>query len=259
MVFLRFLIASLALLLIGQTPFVAPLRATAAAVGSPVEYGAYHLGQNLRSFLSFYVRLSEINQENFVLKERVAELESRLVTLKEALRENRLLREQLDLGEGPTLGGLILAQIVGRPSGGEPSRVVISKGSDAGVREGAAVVVKNFLVGEVAEVSQRRATVRLLTDSEFLAAAMDRDSPDRARGLVKGRYGTSTVLEKVLPDEEMRVGDTVITSGEDEKFAKGLVLGKIESLAGAGADVFRSAKLQSLVDFSRLEEVFVIR
>lgn len=257
--FLRYLIASLILILLGRTPLIDPLHAAAAMIGDPLQYGAYRLGQNLSRFVSFWANLAELNQENFSLEEKIVELESRLAFFKELERENSLLREQLNLPENQALGNLVLAEVVGRSQSEGRSVLVINKGRAAGVRAGAAVVVKNFLLGEVVEVSSKRAEIRLVTDPNFSAAALDQDSPDRAQGLVKGRYGTGMVLEKVLPHEEINVGETMITSGEDGKFVKGLILGQVESVSGAGSQVFKSAKLKSPLDLNLLEEVFVIK
>ncbi len=121
------------------------------------------------------------------------------------------------------------------------------------------VVFKNFLLGEVFLVEPERAEVRLLTDHRFSAAALDQDSPERTRGLVTGQYGTTLTLQKVLPTERLVVGDTIITSGEDGKFSKGLILGTVKKILGQEAGVFKTAELDLLVNFDSLEEVFVVK
>lgn len=259
MVFIRYLAATAILILIGQTPLTDPLRSTAAAIGNPVQYGAYHLGQNLRSIFYFYTNLSKLDRENTRLREKIIELDSRLTALAETERENELLREQLNLPDTVNLGQLVLAEVVGRSQSGGHSRLIIDKGSAVGVTPGAAVVIKNILLGEVVEVSKKRSTVRLLTDPEFSAAVLDQDSPNRAKGLATGRYGTGIVFSKVLPHEEIAVGDTIITSGEDGKFVRGLILGQVESISGADTAVFKSSNMHSPVDFLLLEQVFVLK
>ena len=109
------------------------------------------------------------------------------------------------------------------------------------------------------ETKERRSVVRLTADPEFRVAALDQDSPDRARGLVRGQFGTKLLLEKVLPDESLAVGDTVITSGEDARFPKGLILGKISRILGQEVEVFKSAELDLSIDINSLEEVFILR
>jgi len=220
------------------------------------------LSQNIKREFDFILNIYRLRIENIELKERVLELESVLADHKELEKENILLRDQLGLpvgGQSLAEKNLVLARVIGRSARGGEATITIDKGLDDGVDEGAAVFFKNFLLGEVFSVEPKRARARLLTDSQFVAAALDQDSPDRARGLVGGQYGTTAVLQKVLPTENLVVGDTIITSGEDGKFKKGFVLGIVERVFGQEAGVFKGAKLRLLVDFDSLEEVFVTK
>lgn len=256
--FLRFLILSLLLIIIGQTPLVQPVRNLAATVVSPLQYGSYQLSQTLRHEFLFWTNLRNLPPENERLAQRVLQLESRLAELTEVERENEVLRSQLEIGTLVSSQNLLLAKIIGRSRADVRGELMIDQGT-AAVREGDVVVYQNFLLGAVVRVEERRSVVRLTTDPAFRAAALDQDSPDRARGLVRGQFGTRLLLEKILPDESLAVGDTVITSGEDGKFPKGLILGKISRILGQEAEVFKSAELNLMVDIGELEEVFVIK
>lgn len=256
--FIRLLLASLILIILGQTPLIRPLRGATAKVSNPLQYGVYRFSRNLKQELEFISNLRRLRTENLKLGEEISALESQLATLKELERENNVLREQLGVGEEVVPEKLVLVQIIGCSTRGGEAVLVVNRGSGSGIREGAAVVFKNFLLGEVFQIEPGRAKVRLLTDSQFSAAALDQDSPDRARGLVSGQYGTTVVLQKVLPTESLAVGDTIITSGEDEKFRKGLILGTIKRVLGREAEVFKSAELNLMIDFDSLEEAFVV-
>ena len=260
--FIRLLLLSLILIVLGQTPLIVPLRAISASVANPVQYSAYRLSQNLKRELEFVLNLGRLRVENIGLTERLLELESVLAISKELEEENNLLREQLGVlpvGRQGVERQLVLVAIIGRSARGGEATVTINKGSEAGLREGAAVVIKNLLLGEVFLVEPKRAKVRLLTDPQFVAAALDQDSPDRARGLVSGQYGTAIILQRILPTEFLAVGDTVVTSGEDSKFEKGLVLGTVRKILTSETAVFKAAELELVVDIDSLEEVFVVR
>lgn len=259
MTFIRLLLLSLVLIVLGQTPLITPIRSVSAKVANPLQYGVYRFSQNLKREFEFISRLRRLRLENLGLNERLLELESTLTTHKELEQENELLREQLGVNENFGDHELILVQVIGRSVRGGEATVTVDKGLSAGVREGAAVVFKDFLLGEVFQVESERAKVRLLTDPQFVAAALDQDSPDRARGLVCGQYGTTTVLEKVLPTESLVIGDTIITSGEDGKFEKGFILGTVKKISGQEAGVFKAAELDLMVSLDSLEEVFVMR
>lgn len=255
--FIRLLLASLILVVIGQTPLMTPIRAAAAKVTNPLQYGVYRFSQGLKQELDFVANLRRLRAENLKLVDEVLGLESILADYKETKRENEKLREQVGGASVPEK--FILARIVGRSAQGGEAVVTINRGSNSGVREGAVAVFKNLLLGEVFLVEPERAGVRLLTDHRFSAAALDQDSPERTRGLVTGQYGTTLTLQKVLPTEHLVVGDTIITSGEDGKFSKGLILGTVKKILGQEAGVFKTAELDLLINFDSLEEVFVTR
>jgi len=257
--FIRLLLLSLILIVLGQTPLIEPVREASAKVTNPLQYGTYRFSQNLKREFDFFWNLRRLRIENLRLSGRVVELESQLASLKELKRENQVLREQLGVRGNEERPELILSQIVGRSLGSGRATLIINRGRRAGVLEEAPVVFKNFLLGEVFAVEPERAQVRLLTDPQFSAAALDQDSPERTRGLVEGEYGTTAVLKRVLPTESLAVGDTIITSGEDGKFPKGLILGRVQKVRGQEAEVFKEAKLELLVDLGGLESVFVLR
>jgi rod shape-determining protein MreC len=257
--FIRLLLASLILVVLGQTPLVNPLQEAAARVSNPLQYGTYRFSQNLKRDLDFVGNLRRLYRENLHLNEKVSELESSLAHQRELERENKALKEQLAVSNETTERGLVLAQVVGRSSRGGEAILTVNQGTAAGVVEGAAVVSKNFLLGEVIAAEPQRSQIRLLTDSSFSAAALDQESPDRTRGLVRGQYGTAVMLERILPTEPLVVGDTIVTSGEDGKFAKGLILGRVRRTYGQEADVFKSAELELMVNLDLLEEVFIYR
>jgi rod shape-determining protein MreC len=65
------------------------------------------------------------------------------------------------------------------------------------------------------------------------------------------------VLEKVMSDETVQPGDTVLTSGGDQIFPKGLPVGTVTKVS-PGLELFLNIRVKPTVDLSRLEEVLVI-
>jgi rod shape-determining protein MreC len=65
-------------------------------------------------------------------------------------------------------------------------------------------------------------------------------------------------MKYLLRAEEAAVGDAVVTSGLGGNFPKGLMVGEIKKVDRRGHGVFQYAELVPSVDFTQLEEVFVI-
>jgi cell shape-determining protein MreC len=54
------------------------------------------------------------------------------------------------------------------------------------------------------------------------------------------------------------VGDVVVTSGLDQVYPKGLVVGRVR-FVGKGSGLFRDIRVEPSARFDRLEEVLVVR
>ena len=56
----------------------------------------------------------------------------------------------------------------------------------------------------------------------------------------------------------MQIGDTVVTSGFDGVYPKGLRLGWVSDVAKTEAEIFQEITVTPYVDFEKLEEVLVV-
>jgi rod shape-determining protein MreC len=98
--------------------------------------------------------------------------------------------------------------------------------------------------------------VLLITDHGSAVDAIVQAS--RARGVVGGAGARFCEMRYVLPDQEVRVGDRVITSGMDLVFPKGLLIGIVSEAGRRSSSMFRSVELKPAVDFAVLENVLVV-
>jgi cell shape-determining protein MreC len=117
------------------------------------------------------------------------------------------------------------------------------------------------LVGKVTQTSFGFSKVSLSTNSSFSTTAQDLSTG--AMGVAKGQGGGEIVLDNVVSSQELTIGDLVVTKGEIDINGIGilpnLVLGKITSINKNPSSLFQIAKLKTLVDFSDLSKVFIIK
>ncbi len=78
-------------------------------------------------------------------------------------------------------------------------------------------------------------------------------------GIVKGKYGTSLALEKILQSEVLNLADVIVTSGRDGKFIPGLILGTVSSIDFSPSDTLKSAILKLDYNISEITNVFVLK
>ncbi len=195
---------------------------------------------------------------------RIADLEAQLAELERENAELREFRNQNQLyvdlfnraAEAPQLER-IQANVIGQDTSPIFRSIIIDKGSRDGVQVGMPVEAARGLVGQVFRTSPNSAQILLITDN--ISSISARLSSSRALGLVQGGgLGGEMTLEWVDLENEIAVGDIVLTSGLNGEFPHDLVLGRVIEVERSEADLFQRAVLQPAVDFASLEIVFVI-
>jgi len=204
---------------------------------------------------SGYISLVDVRSENLKLHTAIKELSSRLVAGDEALLENQRLENLLDMKEAikpPTLG----AAVVGEDVSSWFRTLVIDRGATSGLRAGMAVVAADGVVGQVVKVAANTSRVLLLTDhASGIAATIQRS---RARGVVKGKGEGLCSLEFTTREEDVKVGDFVVTSGIGGVYLKGLPIGEVTMVKRGQYGIFQTVTIRPAINIAHLEEVLVI-
>jgi rod shape-determining protein MreC len=112
------------------------------------------------------------------------------------------------------------------------------------------------VVGQIVEVSSRQARLMLIIDRNSAADALIQRT--RARGIVKGSSGSECYLDYVMHEDDVQVGDQVVSSGLDGVYPKGLLVGTVAAVNFEGSDFFKAIQVTPAVDFDKLEEVMII-
>ena len=202
------------------------------------------------------VDLVRARNENVTLRARVQQLEEAGDRQSELEIENTRLRGLLDFRR--TLQGDILtARVVGRDATGLARTLVIDRGEEDGVVKGAAAVAPEGIVGQIFLASRHAARILLVSDHNSGVDALVQRT--RARGIVQGTIDSGCGLKYVKRTEDVQVGDTIVTSGLDGIFPRGLPIGRVVTVDKRGQGLFQSAEVAPRVDFDRLEEVLVAR
>lgn len=206
-----------------------------------------------------YVGLRGTRDENRRLQERVRALETQLEAGREQIGEAGRLREILELRPilpFPTM----TAQVIAREGVPWFRNITIDKGKDDGVKLSAPVLGVGGVMGRVVEVGPRAAKVQLLLDRDCGVGV--RIERTRTTAVVAGQVafsdsGTSELLMKYVPVlADVVVGDVVVTSGLDQIYPKGLVVGRVRSV-GKGSGLFKEVAVQPSANFEKIEEVMV--
>jgi len=223
-------------------------------ITSPVYKLVDEFMDSVSSTWYWYIWLVDTEAENRLLRLQVAGLRSENEQVEEIRLENERLRRLLAFRESADLSA-IPAEIIGEDSSGWSRTVLLNKGTDDGIVLGAPVVVTEGVVGRVVRAGAGEARVLLVTDPSSSVGALVQRS--RSRGVVRGN-SDDLHFEFVLRDDDIVVGDRIVTSGMGMSFPKGLLLGKAEIVYQERFGMFQTIEMKPAVDFSRLEEVLVL-
>jgi rod shape-determining protein MreC len=117
-----------------------------------------------------------------------------------------------------------------------------------------AVISATGVVGKVISVFKSTAQVLLINDQQSGVGTILEQS--RLQGVLKGKSSGQLVIDKIMPDEEVKPGDRVLTSGGDQIFPKGLIIGNVDRIE-KGPE-FLQVTVRPTAALNRLEEVLVI-
>ena len=232
---------------------VGTVVATEVLAPFQILYGGLQHG--VSGIWSDYINLVGVEQENLKLRERLAMLEAENSTLLEFRHENERLRALVGIGEAESLKGVIGSVIAYDPSNWERTAVV-NRGTLSGVQTGMAVVHNNGVVGQIVAAGPTASRVLLLTDHASGIDAVVQGS--RIRGVVEGSGERQCRLRFVLSEDEVKIGDRVISSGMDGVYPKGLLIGIVSDLRRSKSGLFQLIEVRPSVDLSRLENVMII-
>jgi len=200
-----------------------------------------------------YISLFRANRENQRLREQVGELTMRNSELESRAAEARRLAALFDFREAHADAPMLAARVIGGDAGAGRA-VYLNRGERDGVQPNMAVITPQGVVGKVLEVYSTTSQVLLLTDKNGGAGALLANS--RTQGAARGSGGPLLQLDYVSNDQEVAVGERVLTSGMDKIFPKDLPLGVVvETRPG---NPFKQIQVRPAARLDQLEEVLIL-
>lgn len=238
-----------------------PLRFVANYTIVPMQKGISYAGRYLSDISDNFDTLKEVRAENDELKSRVDELTIDNTRLRQEQYELERLRELYQLDENYSDYEKIGAHVIANNGSNWFNDFTIDKGSNDGVKVDCNVLAGSGLVGIVTEVGPDYARVRSIIDDSSNISAMVLSTSDIC--MVRGDLQLASdgkIHFENLPnnDNEIEVGEQVVTSHVSSRFVQGLFIGYISDIQVDSNNLTRSGYITPAVDFSNLQEVLVI-
>ena len=239
-----------------------PLNMVAGYVFVPMQKGINGAGAWLSGKANDFKTLGEVLEENKALQEQVDELTSQLNNTKLDQYELDSYRELLELDDQYAEYEKVAAHVIAKDSGNWFSTFTIDKGSKDGIAKGMNVIAGSGLVGIVTAVGPNFAKVRSIIDDSSNVSAMVLTTKDNFN--VSGSLQTMNE-DKLLPftelrdeNDEVQMGDPVVTSYVSDQYQQGILIGYIYSIEENPNNLTKSGTITPVVDFQHLREVLVI-
>jgi rod shape-determining protein MreC len=175
--------------------------------------------------------------------------------------ENKKLREFLNFQEESSFKH-VLANIIWQEDLSNlyhhNQDIVINKGRGDGLKEGLAVLNESGVVlGKIVELSEKTAKV-CLVNNNFCKMAVALNNSSRSIGLAEGDLGLSIKINFVSQNEDIQIGDRLITSGLEPYIPRGLAVGRIINIEQDVSDIWQNISAEPFFDYRDLNIVSVI-
>ena len=258
-----YLLVSLSLLIVTSRSVQIDLKKTGVTVVSTVQRGGAEVTRFFRRMVNSIGELRRLRENYEAIQQQLQEYRINEREIAEMRKENERLREQL--GYSKTLTGTYSAAgIIGMDAGDFLTGLLIDKGSVHGIEKNMPVVAYadgfEALVGKVYQTGPLSSLVLPLFDLNCYVPGRLQSS--RHIGLVGGQ-GTrlNNLVMTSIPKGArgaVRVGDLVVTSGLSSIYPPDVFIGRVAAIGAKPWESSLVVEVEPIVDFSRLEYVFVL-
>lgn len=221
----------------------------------PVEYAWNGLYTGVTVNWQRLLDLNSSSTENIELRKEINLLKLQQINFDELRKENDELRRLLSFQEKSKEPALAV-EIFGTNRKDPFQTVRINKGSTHSIETGMPVVTSAGVLGKVIRVGLTHSDVLILTDANFHLDVLIQRT--RTRAIMQGT-GDGACKLKIQHRSQVKIGDTVVSSGIVGAFPKGLPVGRISKISYGKDYVSQSIEIEPWVKPYNQEYALVIR
>jgi rod shape-determining protein MreC len=252
-----FALISIALLVIdSRMHALAAVRQVAATFLYPFQMVALMPREAVDSVGDYFSSISSLQKEVQAMKKQQVALAYTMQQAQLQMAENAQLRRLLEAREHLPVKSL-MSEILYDARDPAKRRIVLDRGSRAGVVPGLPVIDNAGVVGQVTRVFPFTAEVTLLTDKEQSIPVQVLRSGLRSVAYGRGQSGLLD-LRFVAPNSDIQVGDVLVTSGLDGLYPAGLAVAKVIQVESVAAGAFGRVVCQPLAGIDRHRQLLIV-
>ncbi len=237
----------------GRSFFVSLINAISSGTVSIISAIAGFL-DSFTSFPRHLLQSAQLQSELRELRSQLAKLQAESWQIKELADENRRLKQLLNLSQ--SIGQpYTAAEVIAIGGSNWFHTILINKGQEDGIPQGAPVLCYKGLVGRVWEVRSHHSVVLLITDRHS-AVGVSLTRREGVHGILKGTGKPWCELAHLSRHFVPQKGEILVTSGLGEVFPKGIPVGEVVSVKTNTEPP--TAKVRPLFRLNELREVIIL-
>jgi rod shape-determining protein MreC len=231
------------------------VRGILSFVVDPLQNSILTIYWTVSGMLDDYTGLMGVKDENAALKITITALKDKNNRLTEEIALGARLKGLLDYKE--TVGFATVAAGVQAFNIERWTRtIIINKGTDDNTAKDMSVITPSGVVGRIIQAGSGSSRVLLTTDLRSdIDVILQRT---RTKGIVEGNGTDGMTLKYIRELDDVRIGDTLVTSGFAGIYPKGLVVGTVKKIKPGTDNFFKRIEVAPSVDINRLEDVLVV-
>ncbi len=210
-----------------------------------------------KSILNIIPNFYNLKSENKELRKANIFLLNEISQLREEKLENIRLRKLLGFKEKNNNYTFVPADVVGKTLVSPYNYIVLNVGSNDGIEINMPIICESGVVGKIMKVGKNYSIGMILLHKDFRASAKIQRS--RVDGIISWNGDEYLTMLNVAKTMDVEVGDVVITSEYSTIFPPGFEIGVVVEIDNSVPGLFKKIKVKPSVDFTKLEEVFVVK
>jgi len=196
--------------------------------------------------------LLDLKEKHERLREERAEQAIQIIKMEYKLGEIENSKIEYETGNYSHL----LADIIGFKGDFKERCLIINKGKRDNIKLNYPVISNDGIVGKIISVSHNFSIVLPLDNSRFKLGVMSKRN--HLQGIMESDIFGNSFMTLIKPGSDIKVDDIIVTSQISSVFPKGFPVGKVIKLIENPADVFMSAKIQTFINPSELDQTVVL-
>ena len=215
------------------------------------------IGNSIDDIKEFENLNSKVKEQEEQLKSYTL-LQNELKVKDEKIKE---LQDLLNINTNLTNYSIVSASVINRNVGNWYQTFTIDKGKNDNIEKNQAVISSKGLIGKVIKTTTNFSVVKLLTgvSKNFQVAVIIDNDGEKVFGILSDYQDDQFIITGLAYNKEIKIGSTVTTSGLDNIFPSGLLIGTVATTKKDNYDLEQLVYINSSSNFDDINYVSILR